>query len=97
MGSPGELKLSSLPGDVWSVAGQPLLEVLRHLENRPDVLHVALAGNRLRAISDRRTRARDLRKGLRAAGIESIKIDQAEPPLEDVFLVLSTTGDQELA
>lgn len=94
MGPPGDLKQSSLPGVVWSVAGQPLLGILRHLETRPDVLHVALAGNRLRAISDRRIRERDLRKGLRSAGIKSVKIEETEPTLEDVFLVLSGAGDK---
>jgi ABC-2 type transport system ATP-binding protein len=92
MGPTMELKQSSLPGAVWSIAGEPLLEVLRHLETRPDVLYVALAGNRLRAIGDRRTRERDLLKGLKKAGIKAVKIKPAEPTLEDVFLVLSDAG-----
>jgi ABC-2 type transport system ATP-binding protein len=94
MGPPGELKRSSLPGEVWSIAGEPLLDVLRHLESRPDVLHVALAGNRLRAISQPGVRGRDLRKGLRKAGINSPRIEEADPTLEDVFLVLSGVDDK---
>jgi ABC-2 type transport system ATP-binding protein len=94
MGAPGELKRTSLPGDVWSISGQPLLDVLRHLESHPDVLHVALAGNRMRAISRPGVRGRDLRRGLRRAGIKSTQIEQAEPTLEDVFLVLSSAADR---
>lgn len=93
MGKPSELKRSSLPGEVWSIKGEPLLDVLRHLESRPDVLHVALAGNRLRAISLPRVRDRNLRKGLKAAGIKSIKIESVKPTLEDVFLVLSAAAN----
>jgi ABC-2 type transport system ATP-binding protein len=92
MGPSGELKRAWLPGEVWSISGRPLLDVLRHLEKRPDVLHVALAGNRLRAISQPGVRGRELRRGLRKAGIKSPQIEQADPTLEDVFLLLSGAG-----
>ncbi|MGD8821831.1 MAG: ABC transporter ATP-binding protein [Anaerolineales bacterium] len=92
MGPPVELKRKSLPGEVWSVEGQPLLDVLRQLESNSDVLHVALAGNRLRAISRPGVSGRDLRRKLRSAGIKSVAIESAEPTLEDVFLVLSGAG-----
>ena len=39
-------------------------------------------------------RERDLLKGLKKAGIKSVKIKPAEPTLEDVFLVLSDAGGQ---
>ncbi|MBU0511810.1 MAG: ABC transporter ATP-binding protein [Chloroflexi bacterium] len=87
--TPAVLKRDALPGLAWDVWAEPLLPALTALEACPGVLRAGLAGDHLRAITERNMRKRDLRRALENIGVRGAKITSAEPTLEDVFLALA--------
>lgn len=98
MDAPSTLKTSALPGLTWDVfldgvsstGASSLLVALNALETCPCVLRAGLVSDHLRAITPADVSAETLRQHLDEAGIEGLRIDPAEPTLEDVFLALAT-------
>ena len=89
MDTPGNLKRNVLTGDVWQIAASPLQTALDILPTLEGVLQAGLAGDQLRAITEREMTAKQLQVALRQKGIEVRSVERAEPTLEDVFLSLA--------
>jgi ABC-2 type transport system ATP-binding protein len=87
--SPGALKRDALPGRAWDVYAEPLLAALAALEGCSCVLRAGLAGDHLRAITPLETDETTLREGLARDNARAVRIEPAEPTLEDVFLSLT--------
>ncbi len=87
--TPSELKRSALPGLVWDVVAEPMLEALEALDALPDVARAGLAGDHLRAITDHSIRALDLQNHLENLGLRVSSVSRIDPTLEDVFLALA--------
>jgi ABC-2 type transport system ATP-binding protein len=85
MDTPGNLKKNVLAGDVWQVAASPLQTALDVLPTLDGVLQAGMAGDQLRAITEREITAKQLQEGLQEKGIEVRSVERAEPTLEDVF------------
>jgi ABC-2 type transport system ATP-binding protein len=88
--TPSNLKRSALPGRVWDVFGEPLLEALDALARISGVLRSGLAGDHLRALTGPEIALESLQQGLAAGGIQAVRIVSVEPNLEDVFLALAS-------
>jgi ABC-2 type transport system ATP-binding protein len=91
MNSPSVLKQETLPGLAWDIYAEPLLVALKALEAAPGIVRTGLAGDHLRAITEPTIRDADLMKSLKASGIGDVRIETAEPTLEDVFLSLAVS------
>lgn len=89
MDSPSALKRATLPGMAWDVFVKPLVPGLVALQSSALVLRAGLAGDHLRAITPPGVSSRSLGDALRQAGVQALRIERAEPTLEDVFLALS--------
>jgi ABC-2 type transport system ATP-binding protein len=89
MDTPGNLKKNVLAGDVWQVAASPLQAAMDILPTLEGVLQAGLAGDQLRAITERGLTAKQLQRALKEKGIEVKLVERAEPTLEDVFLSLA--------
>jgi ABC-type uncharacterized transport system ATPase subunit len=89
MDTPGNLKKNVLAGNVWQVAASPLQIALDVLPTLDGVLQAGMAGDTLRAITERGVTARQLQQALQEKGIEVRSVELAEPTLEDVFLSLA--------
>ena len=89
VGTPTELKESEVAGAVWRVHCTPLLASLDLLETLPIVRNVSLSGNHLRAITEEKSSAQNLKKALDTAGLGDVRIQETAPTLEDVFLSLA--------
>ena len=90
MDSPQNLKTSLVPGDVWELYVDPLLDGLNKLPSVSAVLRVGLAGDHLRLITRRGLGRDDLESAIHSSGMGQIKLDRGEPTLEDVFLALAS-------
>lgn len=86
--TPANLK-AALPGRVWEIEAEPLLQGFDALSRLPGVLRAGLQGNALRAVTQNGTDGDQLANGLRQAGILVQNITPASPSLEDVFLTLA--------
>jgi ABC-2 type transport system ATP-binding protein len=89
MDSPSNLKKAALPGLAWDIYAEPLLDVLQVLESLPGVFRTGLAGDHLRAITQRDMRSQDLETAIQSANFGQVRVAQVEPTLEDVFLALA--------
>jgi ABC-2 type transport system ATP-binding protein len=89
MDTPGNLKKNVLAGDVWQVVASPLQTALDVIPTLDGVLQVGMAGDQLRAITERGLTAKQLQKPLQEKGIKVRSVEHAEPTLEDVFLSLA--------
>jgi ABC-2 type transport system ATP-binding protein len=89
MDTPSRLKRSALSGMVWDVHAEPMLEALEALEALPEIARAGLAGDHLRAITDRSVSASDLQTRLAGQGLDVPSVVQIQPTLEDVFLALA--------
>jgi ABC-2 type transport system ATP-binding protein len=87
--TPAALKMRVVPGDVWEVHAEPLQTALNASEICTGVLRVGLAGDHLRMITERGMKEKDLRLGLKSAGLTVAALESGEPTLEDVFLSLA--------
>jgi ABC-2 type transport system ATP-binding protein len=70
-------------------AASPLLAALTALEQCPCVLRAGLVSDHLRAITPPDVDEAGLRQRLSDAGITEVRLELAEPTLEDVFLALA--------
>jgi len=66
-----------------------LLAALEALQRCPGVLRAGLAGDHLRAITPSGVSARRLHAELAGIGVNKVRLERAEPTLEDVFLSLA--------
>ncbi len=89
MDTPGNLKKDVLAGDVWQVIASPFQTALDLLPALDGVTQAGMAGDQLRAITERGITAKQLHKALQEKGIEVKSVERAEPTLEDVFLSLA--------
>jgi len=89
MDTPGNLKKNILEGDVWQVVASPLQVAFGILPTLEGVLQAGMAGDQLRAITERGITAKQLQKALKNKGIDVKSVERAEPTLEDVFLSLA--------
>ena len=89
MDTPGNLKKNALEGDVWQIVAYPLQIALDVLPTMAGVLQAGMAGDALRAITERTITAKQLHDALQEKGIAVKSVERAEPTLEDVFLSLA--------
>lgn len=88
LADPDELK-RQLPGHVWEVAAEPLLPALELLASQPFVRNAALAGDRLRVITDATVTAEQIAATLRGATMLPQHIAPGAATVEDVFMALA--------
>ncbi len=90
LGTPTQLKLNAVRGDLISVEARPLgraLEVARELEGVRDA---AVFGNALHLVlADAGASMETVRAAMEAAGIEVGRISPIRPSLEDAFVALT--------
>jgi len=89
MDTPGNLKKNVLPGDVWQVAVSPLQTALDIVPTFDGVIQAGMAGDQLRAITEKGMTAAQLQKMMRENQLDVKSVERAEPTLEDVFLSLA--------
>ncbi len=92
--TPSVLKEQTMQGSAWDVflddqPAQALLPALDVLERCTCVRRAGLAGDHLRAITPPEIHRDQLVAQLAEAGISLVRIERAEPTLEDVFLALA--------
>ena len=89
MDTPMALKERYVPGDVWELYVEPLLDGLNVLSNTKGVVRASLAGDQLRVIVETGFGQKDIKKILEKSKIHLTSIQKSEPTLEDVFLNLA--------
>lgn len=89
MDTPDNLKKNIIEGNVWQVVASPLQTALDTLQTLEGVLQAGMAGDQLRAITEREITVKQLQKNLQESGIEVKSVERAESTLEDVFLYLA--------
>ncbi len=78
-----------VPGDVWELYAEPLLDGLNLLSETQDVTRVSLAGDHLRVIVEAGLGEKDIQRMLAKSNLRVTSIQKGEPTLEDVFLNLA--------
>lgn len=90
LGTPTELKRSSMKGDLLLVECEPLGPALEAVKSAPDVLDSAVFGNALHlVVKDADAAASQLPGYLAARGINVSQVEKIRPTLEDVFVSLT--------
>ena len=89
MDTPLALKEQFVPGDVYEIYAEPILQGIGVLEQSEGVLRTVLAGDHLRTIVQKGLEAGALTSLLEAGGVKALSVLRGEPTLEDVFLALS--------
>lgn len=87
--TPIALKEQYVPGHVWELYAEPLLDGLNALSRLEGVNQASLSGDHLRVIADARLGEHDLRSAVETAGASLLSILPGEPTLEDVFINLA--------
>ncbi len=91
LGTPSELKQSSLKGALLSVMCEPLAPALEVLATSPGVLDVAIYGSSVHLVVEPNpSRIPQLQTFLERHGIRVSSIQPIRPSLEDVFVTLTT-------
>lgn len=90
--APDRLK-QALPGQVWEVHADPMLDALDWLETQPFVLRAALAGDHLRVVTPTDVDAGALRSALTVRAIQVLQLTPGVATMEDVFMTLSARND----
>jgi hypothetical protein len=83
------LKERFVPGDVWELYAEPLLDGLNLLAEAQGVTRVSLAGDHLRVIVEAGLGEKKLKRTLEKSKVHLTSIQRGEPTLEDVFLNLA--------
>jgi len=92
MGTPTELKRSSMKGQLLLVECEPLGPGLEALRTAPGVEDAAVFGRALHAVvADARAAAGPIRQALAAKNVVVSRVEPIPPTLEDVFVALTTT------
>jgi ABC-2 type transport system ATP-binding protein len=87
--TPMALKENFVPGVIWELYAEPLLDGLNLLSGTQGVLRCGLAGDHLRVIVEPGLKEEDLQKVLNESGVHVASIQKGEATLEDVFLNLA--------
>jgi len=87
--TPQNLKTTVVPGKVWEVYTDSLLDGLEKLPVLDGVLRVGLTGDHLRLISQPGMKDATLETSIRSLGLASLRLESGEATLEDVFLALA--------
>jgi ABC-2 type transport system ATP-binding protein len=88
LAEPAQLK-NSLPGIVWDVYAEPLLEALDALSTLAGVLRAGFDSNHLRLITTPAVDVEQIRQGLTGKGISLQSAQPAVATIEDVFMFYS--------
>ena len=95
LGTPGELKLRSMKGELLLVECAPLGSAVELLQQAPGVLDAAVFGNALHlVVQDAAAAIPALREYLRTREVEVHRIEAIPPTLEDVFVSLTARKEQ---
>jgi len=95
LGTPGELKLRSMKGELLLVECAPLGRAVELLQQAPGVLDAAVFGNALHlVVQDAAAAIPALREYLRTREVEVHRIEAIPPTLEDVFVSLTARKEQ---
>jgi ABC-2 type transport system ATP-binding protein len=87
--TPMALKERFVPGVIWELYAEPLLDGLNLLSETQGVLRCSLAGDHLRVIVEPGLGENELQKMLEQSGLHVTSIQKGEATLEDVFLNLA--------
>ncbi len=92
LGTPSELKRDAMKGELLLAECEPLGRAVEALQSAPGVMDAAVFGNALHLVVANAGEAMPkVRDFLSRRGIESRRIEQIRPTLEDVFVSLTTT------
>jgi ABC-2 type transport system ATP-binding protein len=89
MDTPLALKEKLVPGDVWEIFSESLLDGLNALSASSWVQRAALTGDHLRVIVEKDWEERKIKKALEQLKLGAFTIQKGEPTLEDVFISLA--------
>jgi ABC-2 type transport system ATP-binding protein len=89
MDTPLALKEHYIPGDVWELYANPLLDGLNALSADQGVVRAGLAGDHLRIIVEHGLGEKEIRRVLEKSKVRVASMQKGEPSLEDVFLALA--------
>jgi ABC-2 type transport system ATP-binding protein len=91
LGTPSELKQSSMKGELLLVDCEPLGPAVETLQNAPDVLDAAVFGNAIHlVVRDAAKATQTIQDFLASKGVKVSRIEKIRPTLEDVFVSLTT-------
>lgn len=91
LGTPTELKQSSMKGDLLLLECEPLAAALEAVRSGPNVLDAAVFGNALHlVVKDADSTVSQLPGYLAGRGIRVIHLEKIRPSLEDVFVSLTS-------
>jgi ABC-2 type transport system ATP-binding protein len=91
LGSPTELKRSSMKGDLLLLECERIGEAVQLLEHKPGVLDAAVFGNALHlVVAQAATAMPELKRYLAQHNIAVERMETIHPSLEDVFVALTT-------
>jgi ABC-2 type transport system ATP-binding protein len=93
-GSPLELKIWAMKGELLLLECEPLGNALNLLQTAPDVLDAAIFGNSIHLVIPRISAVQGLREYLSKKGITVFRIEEISPTLEDVFVALTTKREK---
>jgi ABC-2 type transport system ATP-binding protein len=92
MGTPSELKVRQMKGQLVLVECEPLGLALDSLEHSPDILDAAVFGSTLHVVlADPAAQIPIIRKILQHKGVNVSRSELIPPTLEDVFVALTST------
>jgi len=98
LGTPAELKLHAVQGDLMMLEAEPLQRAIQTLGALEQVRDAAVFGNGLHLVVHDAAEAADpIRRALAAAGVRLTRLEVIRPSLEDAFVALTTRGSQEQA
>lgn len=96
LGTPRELKQSSMKGELLLVECSPLGTALEALQSAAVVMDAAVFGNALHlVVKDAKAAVPQLQKHLAEHGIAVSRMEKINPSLEDVFVSLTTAQSRE--
>jgi ABC-2 type transport system ATP-binding protein len=87
--TPLALKEHYVPGEVWELYAEPLLDGLHLLADMPGVVRASLSGDHLRVLVAPGLSGGELKNTLEKSKVRVASIQKSEATLEDVFLNLA--------
>jgi ABC-type multidrug transport system ATPase subunit len=87
--TPLALKERYVPGEVWELYAEPLLDGLHLLSGTQGVVRASLSGDHLRVIVEPGLSGDELKSTLEKSNVRVASIQKGEATLEDVFLNLA--------
>jgi drug efflux transport system ATP-binding protein len=94
LGTPSELKQKSMNGELLLVECENLGTAVEALQNTPGILDAAVFGNALHVlVPDAAAGSVQVRQRLAEHGVKVSKLEPIRPTLEDVFVALTSQGE----